>query len=305
MEKQIVKDMLSKYSCVVIWGLKDPTSSTQRHIHRHKAIVLSKLGCHVLWCENTIENNNLIPNNSLIISSNECCSNIQYRKQNWYALWHTVEPIQECKNYLRMFIYGASKHPPSSTEWNVSTFFDKGTHMLFHSLVTDLLPEEFYPPVFTNSKAVNWVGSIWNDQNNHGNTGTIECLRQALAKRKLTFVHYKGISDEENVIKVRESRIAPSIGGDFQTIAMLPCRLWKNISYGQLGVTNLSKSVSVFDSSIVFDLNIDNLVEKSLSISKEDYILRCAEQQKKVAKDYTYLNFFYNICRAFDELETG
>lgn len=305
MEKTILIDALKKYTSVVIWGLKDPTTSTQRHIHRHLFTVLHKIGCRVFWCENSSANNDLIENGSLVISSNQCCTNLQYTKDNWYAICHIQFHIEECKNFVNLRVYGDEDFEPGSVFWDKTTVFLKSKNRVYQSFGTNLLPEEFLSPVFnSNTNSLYWVGSIWNDVNNHGNIQNMGLLQKALRKYHIKFIHMQDISDEENIEKIRASRIAPAIGGDFQTKAMMPCRIWKNISYGQLGVTNLSKAPDVFGTQIIYDLDIDRLVEKALSLNEKEYKDMILQQQEIVAKDHTYLNWMFNIARALEELET-
>lgn len=302
MEKSIVEGMLKKYSSVVIWGLLHPTDSTQKHVHRHLFDTLQKINFPVHWCENAEQCNGAIPNGSLVISSNECYQNLKYNKKNWYAFFNVPEPINDCRNFLRMTALGAEIVSSDFVYWNTTTAFNKEAHKLYQPFVTNLLPWEFQHPIFTNSKVIHWVGSIWNDANNHGNLETIDALKRALDKHGLEFRHCVGITDDENIIKVRESRIAPAIGGTFQTKGMLPCRLWKNISYGQLGVTNLSKAVDVFGENLIFSLNVEEAVDKALNLPEKAYIDMVQSQQEIVSSGYTYLNWFYNVLKALEEL---
>jgi hypothetical protein len=301
-KKQLVQ-ALQKYPAVVIWGLFKYSTSCQRHIHEHLYSTLVKIEHPVIWCDDKVENNVHVPDGSLIFTSNECCKHLQYKKPNWYAMYHTVEAITECQNYIRLFLPGEIAIEEGSVYWEKTVAFHKQSHRLYQTLVTDLLPGEFKEPVFANnSSIVNWVGSIWNDQNNHGNKRVITILEEVLKKRGLEFVAHKGISNEENIACVRASRIAPAIGGDFQTTGMLPCRLWKNISYGQLGVTNLAKAVDVFGNFIIYENDIEALIDMALSIPEREYKNITAVQQEIVAKKYTYLNFIFNITRALEEL---
>jgi hypothetical protein len=49
-------------------------------------------------------------------------------------------------------------------------------------------------------------------------------------------VNLKFVPDWVNVAAIRRSRIAPAIAGRWQVEHnYLPCRMFKNISYGQLG----------------------------------------------------------------------
>jgi hypothetical protein len=301
MDCKTVADMYQMFSSVVIWGLCGDCTSTQRHVHRHMYNVLKKIGVPVFWCSNNKENNDVVQNGSLIISSVECCDKIRYNKANWYAMCHTYWHIPECRNYIHLYVYGASEIGPSIA-WDETTLFNKDAHIIAQAFTTDLLPDEFYPPTYNKNMVVNWVGSVWNDEKNQGNIENIEKLRAALQKHKLELKIYQNISDLDNILRIRESRIAPAIGGEFQTKAMMPCRIWKNISYGHLCATNLAKAVDIFYPNIIYNHSIDEIIDHALSIGEKDYIEGTKAQQEIVAKNHTYLNWLYDIARALVEL---
>jgi len=307
MNKKDTVDVLKRFSSIVIWGLKSDTNSTHRYIHNHFFTILKKLGLNVVWCNDEFINNEFINSNSLVIAYNLACKNLKYRKENYYALLNTVEILVEnidCKNYLRLRVYGEVPIDQGSDIWCESTIFNKQNHMLYQSWATDLLPEEFLSPIFSDTNKFYWVGSIWNDENNAGNIVNINILQEVLKRNNIEFIHCQNISDEENIRSIRSSRIAPAIGGELQVVrSMLPCRLWKNISYGQLGITNLPKSLDVFSDKVIFNTNIEELIDKSLSINEKEYKDMTAFQQEIVSESHTYLNWFYNVGRAFSELE--
>lgn len=303
MNRDDVLSILQRFSSIVIWGLRTERENTQRHIHRHFYTILKKLGLNVIWCDDKKENQIFLTPGSLVLSYNGSCAALKYRKDLYFALLNTVENV-ECKNFVKLRIWGTVPVYEGSEVWSSTVAFHKESHTLWQAWATDLLPEEFLPPVFSESRVVYWVGSIWNDGNNHGNIGNIEKLKKALADRGLEFEHRINIIDTENMELVRQSRIAPAIGGDIQVATlMIPCRVWKNISYGQLGVTNLPKVQDVFGDTILLDTDIDRLVEKALLIGSDEYKSRIVEQQKIVAKEYTYLNWFFNLGLAFEKLE--
>ncbi len=302
MERSVLLDKMKRYTSVVVWGLRESTTSTQRHVHRHMYDTLRKIGVPAVWCENENGLNSQVPDGSLVITSEQCCSQIQYRKSNWYALFHTVHHIAECRNYVMLRVYGDSEPGEGVEHWSKTAMFHKASHKLWQTYGTDLLPEEFQPPVFCSSNVMNWVGSIWEDKKGHGNIRNIENLKKALERHGLRFIHHQDVSDEVNMAKVRESRIAPAIGGHTQMAEMMPCRIWKNISYGQLGVTNLARSVEVFGSDIVYSPDLFELVDLAMSVGEEEYRERTARQQEIVAAGHTYLDWLYNVVRALEEL---
>jgi len=302
MEKSIVFDILKKYKSVVVWGLKSPTNSCQRHVHRHIYETAIKIGCKSLWCDDTVKNNDLILNGSLIISSVESTKNLKYKNQNQYAAFHTGPSVPGFLNFIHLRVYGDSNIDPV-VHWNSTTMFNKEGHMLSLSFGTDLLPEEFLPPIFCPSSIVNWVGSVWQDENGHGNLAQMVEFEKCLKNRNLEFKTYRQLSDKENSERVRESRIAPQISGQFQTAAMMPCRIWKNISYGQLGATTSAKSVEIFGEDIIYSPVIEEVIDRALSIGPKEYKEMTLRQQEIVAKEHTYLDWFSHVARALDEID--
>lgn len=301
-----VKNLAKKFKSIVLWGCKNNTDSTYRHIHRHLYTILKKLDVPTLWCEDEFQNNKLVPSGSLVILHNLTCQFVDYKKDNYYVGVNNAKGQLndvENKQFLNMRVYGEEKIGLNHVEWYPTVLFDKNDHMLHQTWATNLLPNEFLAPVFNDTKNVWWIGSIWNDINNAGNVVNINYLKRALIKNGLNFIHRIDITDDENIAFIRESRIAPAIGGPIQvTNNMIPCRLWKNISYGQLGITNLSKSLDIFNSNIIFNTKIDILIGLALSIQRKEYIDITKYQQDIVSKNHTYLNWFLNIFRAFDEL---
>jgi len=302
MKVTTLSTVLSKYSCVVVWGLREYSAATQRYVHSHMYTTMKKIGFPVLWCDNTSYNNELIPNGSLVLSTNHCCDKLEYDKSNWYVIFNTLDSIENCRNYLKLRVYGCMEAEKDCAAFDETTLFHKKNRILYQAFGTDLLPEEFKSPIFNTNNCINWVGSIWNDANNHGNISTIKRFETVLQKHNIKFCSYSELSDEENIVKIRESRLAPAIGGEFQTISMMPCRVWKNISYGHVCITNLQKSRDVFGDGVLYNNNLEELVEAALAIEKKEYIERTFEQQKIVAQKHTYLNWFYNIARALDEM---
>jgi hypothetical protein len=68
----------------------------------------------------------------------------------------------------------------------------------------------------------------------------------------------------------------------------IPCRIFKNISYGQLGITNSWSVNDLFGGAIVYDSDIKNLFYKAQDQrSNKSLVL---EQMSYVKTNHTYLN---------------
>ncbi len=144
-----------------------------------------------------------------------------------------------------------------------------------------------------------WVGSIWNDKNNHGNLEEIAKLKKVLKEVGIKFIHIRFIPNFMNTLLVRLSRLAPAIGGRRQVeINYLPDRMVKNISYGQLGFSNIKKFNDIFKNCNVYDEDMDIMVRKVLSLNKNEYI-DIIKRQQEICKKYTMIEHLNNIFKLF------
>lgn len=162
---------------------------------------------------------------------------------------------------------------------------------------TDLLPHEIRyedrllapadPP-----KTV-FVGSI---DGYGGNSGEVARFRAGCDRHGIRFEHVnpwgKAASFEENRRLCQESIIAPDIRGNgnprsqHKTIGYVPCRLFKNISYGRLGATNCRRLQELFGDMVVCEEDEGRLVDACMARRGDtDYVLR---QMQWVAENHTY-----------------
>jgi hypothetical protein len=303
-----------KIKRIVIWGLKKKYH-THRHIHQAFYKNAKKLGYPTLWLEDEKKSQKYIQPGDLILTADPVGKmvpekfkleeyNIPIRDDIYYCL-HNVKDIfkNELKkeNYIHLQYYH-NQVPliPEIEEWNTVTFFDRNTKTLYEPWGTDLLPEEFKEPIYSKSKFIFWIGSIWNDSLNRGNINEIHELKLALKKHGLKFIHIRFIPDFLNTFFIRRSRIAPAIGGKSQTLVdYLPCRMFKNISYGQLGITNIGKFRDILGDSFIEGNTIEELITNSLSLSKKEYLDKIKIQQEKI-KIYTYKAALQNILKAIN-----
>lgn len=73
--------------------------------------------------------------------------------------------------------------------------------------------------------------------------------------------------------------------------------MFKNISYGQLGLTNIQKFSVIIDDKLVSN-KLEDIISYALSLNKNKYKESVKEQQS-VIRDYTYANSLINIAHAF------
>jgi hypothetical protein len=74
--------------------------------------------------------------------------------------------------------------------------------------------------------------------------------------------------------------------------------MFKNISYGQVGFSNVKKFKDILGEYCV-EGNIEEMVEKVLKLKEKEY-KDLVLMQQSIIKNYTYKNALENILKAFD-----
>ncbi len=303
---EVFKNHISKYRKVVIWGLRRQYH-THRYIHAGFYQTLKRLGTEVVWADYNSSQANLIEAGDLVISAfvsgrgvSECFLPIKpgvfYCLHNFPA--NVLEKIDR-KYLLNLQVY-TNAAEKSGEKWDAVTFFNKNTQTLYQPWGTNLLPWEFGKPVYNTNKNVFFIGSVWDNALNQGNMNEINELKQALKAHGLRFWALRFIPVWLNKVLIRHSRLAPAIVGRWQAENnYLPCRMFKNISYGQLGFSNVKKFEELFVGCNIGGDSILELADKVLSLSKNDYI-NIVTRQQEIVKSQTYMNKLINICKAFE-----
>lgn len=294
----------------MIWGLKN-VYHTHRHIHKAFYENAKKLGYKTLWLEDVKSNQRFIKPNDLIISAEVSGKMVKEKKSIddyhlplrddvWYCLHNYQDIFKKLiskERVLNLAVYRSNEIESDFLKIDPCRFFDSKTKTLYQPWGTDLLKEEFKRPIFNKNKFVFWIGSIWNNSRNEGNIEAIDDLKNSLKKFNLKFIRLRFIPDFLNIFFIRRSRIAPAIAGNYQVeVNYLPCRVFKNISYGQLGITNVGKFKEILLDTYIEGQNIEEIIKNSLSLDKEDYINKVKKQQKFI-ENYTYKESIENIIK--------
>jgi hypothetical protein len=168
---------------------------------------------------------------------------------------------------------------------------------------TDLLPNEIDLNKANNNKSGDfvWIGSKGGGDTTFENWSTIDpfmnkCIDKGI---KTTIVDPWGrpVSFEDNMRMINEAYLAPAILGKWQVeMGYIPCRIFKNISYGHFGYTNSQAVFDVIGAPLVFSNNSEQLF--NLAIKKKNDI-KHIEQLKylmnEVKQKHTYINRIQKI----------
>jgi hypothetical protein len=86
-----------------------------------------------------------------------------------------------------------------------------------------------------------------------GNMTELSGFIHACKDNAIEFEHANNLSVEENRARIAQSYMAPTIVGTWQKgKGYIPCRIFKNISYGQFGITNSARVQELFEGRLVY-----------------------------------------------------
>lgn len=299
-------EILPRHKRMVLWGFTTSLDSF-RHNHRHFAHALDRLGKPYIWLGDDSKNREQLRPGDLVFAVDVEAKHLGAAVDGVDYLLHNLDdtfPVfagLASERYVRLQVY-TNNAEQYGEAWGLVRRFDHASRTLFQPWGTDLFADEFLPPTFrAKSKSVTFVGSVWDD-NGLGNVHAITALRKTLDAHGLLWRHLTHVSDHENSEAVREARLAPAIAGQWQvTHNYLPCRVFKNISYGALGITNIPKFSEILGDAAVVSDSIEELMEFALALSAQEYLQLVREQQHLIEDHYTYWESLLAIERAFEE----
>jgi len=172
-----------------------------------------------------------------------------------------------------------------------------GYNCLYMYWATDLLPEEIDVNMkeIDNIKSENkiyFIGSLthkWYE------------FYRICCNYGIPFINYgesfnlnsdKNISVSDNMKLIKKSIIAPALQDDRQVKNQyIPCRIFKNISYGKMGLTNNKIVDDLFENKLIYESDLTKLLIRGLEFEKRvDKNETILELMKIVRDNHTYIN---------------
>jgi len=269
---------------VVIWGYPKDTH-THSYIHEAFYRAFCYLGYETFWFNNSTNVSNFDFSNTLFLTSGDVESEkIPVRKDCLYIL-HNVPgknfgDIRD--NIVVIQVFG--KRIPAIkniVKINAYTYIEDKT--IYLPWATNLLPHEIDVNIIIrkDSKEVNYVGTVADSGYSNVqvplNKFSIGCAEDSIkvfvyggytpGGKAFNIENRPGfVSNERHINLIRSSAYAPQFCGDFQLdIGYLPCRIFKNISYGHHGLTNSSFVNDMFNGELIYDEDGYTLYTKARS----------------------------------------
>ena len=308
-----------KINQVVLWGHK-LHSHTHSYIHYGFIKAFEHMGYKTLWLDNNdiirdsshIDTNidSINFSNSLFITEGQVDANIPIRDDCYYIL-HNCDPIKyknlpKCNvMVIQVFTLDVFKHKATMID-DYSYYID---NCLFMYWATDLLPHEIDDNInklknnmITSNRKVCFIGmmtSPWNHVENY-------CI-----KNKYEFIQKGGFSKNnvtgnDNMMIIQQSLLAPAVQNEWQvTNGYVPCRIFKNISYGKMGMTNNMTVYNIFNKRILYSNNINKLMDSGIEFerkSTKDKNNTLIPLMEYIRDNHTYINRINMILNFFVRL---
>lgn len=284
------------FTRLIIWGLP-LHSHTHSYVHQAFARASEYMGFETFWVSNDESSNSIIDNNSIVISCGVADSALKKVNGAKYVLHNSAREDLKTSDYINLQVYTHDVLSRSVEKINDElTFWEEKTKTLYQPWATDLLPDEIknIEPLLHNTTnlKINWVGSV--TEGEHGNVHQLNEYYKFCKELGIEFLLNRLTSLEENITLVRDSRQAPVVQGQWQIDkGYIPCRIFKNISYGCWSVTNsptTSKLLGLKECNNIEEMFLEGenfLINGRLSSIKEKMNL--------VLDKHTYVNRINNI----------
>jgi len=293
---------------VIIWGLP-LHSHTHSYIHDCFYQAFKHMGYSTQWVTDTrVEYDKSSLDNSIVITCGVDCTTLPVNESAFYVL-HNIddEKYKQHENWMKLQVYtrDAELEERNTEKLATFTYWQKDERCLYQPWATDLLPHEMiYEPVPAPevNKVINWIGSVTDGM--QGNLHQLQAYAQQVNNTLGINVGVsRGLSREASITALRASRHAPTIVGQWQCdYRYVPCRMFKNISYGQPTFSN-SEVIKEISGEAFFEADC-----AKLAIKTEDYLKnRNFDLEKQiidtVRNEHTYINRCQRILDVVEDLK--
>lgn len=298
----------------IIWGAKRPYN-TFGHIFEAFFRALKYLNKEVLWLEKDEDISQIDFNNTLFLSMNCVIQGMPQRKDCFYVIHNILgDTYLSYFDGLKLLPFGIhvsiNKYSSNVMELAPQCFFEPGTPSLSFRWGTDLLPHEIEANkpgrVFnSDSHIFNYVGTVDGEKSYQ-----LDNFVRACRENGIEYAQYGGfsggrtVSTEEHIQLVKDSYLAPAIQGmDQVNQGYVSCRLFKNISYGQMGLTYSKYAQELFDGKLIYNPDAYQLFYEAKERLQFMPLKELHDLMDEVAVKHTYLNKVDAIVKAIKILE--
>ena len=285
---------------VVLWGHK-LHSHTHSYIHWGFFRAFQHMGYETHWFDDSDNINNFDLSNTLFITEGQVDQNIPIRDDCYYII-HNCKPdkyrhLLANGHAIILQVYTHDCLQRNEPALSFCFHYDLNQPIIYMPWATDLLPHEIdtvKQQIATNKTKQNiamFVGSITHGE--FGNQPQVDAFKRSCQEQGIQFQH-GGVnckSMQENITLAQNAQLAPSLQGEWQCRqGYIPCRIFKNISYGAMPITNSKTVYELFDKKIVYNTDSYQLGHDALNRLKTWTIQDQHQFMDLVKEKHTYLS---------------
>lgn len=313
-----------RHKRIIIWGYKPHTGHTHLYIHQEYYKAAKSMGYETYWLDHTDSFDPSLFDDALVITEHyaplRISPNMPMSKTSTYFIHYMGNRPDNPENPDGAGLYRDKvgrflDFRYNGYGWNDKNYnyvhdknksikisdgsrFEKGPdgYDYFYSMwATDLLPNEIdLTDAYKPREPISFFAGTIRDDNSY----LFDPLIKALDENGIKFVWNNTYQQPLTTAQVREmiskSKIAVDVRGEvWQKGGYMPCRVFKNISYGQLGVTNSIAVNEMFGDMVAFDLDPYQMVYKAMPRLTD--FKKIQESMVYVRDNHTYVNRIKDI----------
>lgn len=285
------------FNQVILWGHK-LHSHTHSYIHWAFKRAFDSLGFKTYWLDNNDDISALDLSNSLFITEGTVDKKIPIRADCFYIAHNCdMKKYSSVIHDGRCIILQTYSHEclnKKVTKLDDYIFYNIDEKILYMPWATDLLPDEIDEikkqlPTAKKEKVVRFIGSRWGRW--QGNVDVLDEFARACNHYPISFELIKKVDFQDHVRLIQTAFMAPAIQGNWQCEhGYIPCRIFKNISYGQFGVTNSKTVYELFHKKIVYNKDPYKLLSDGMKRLETVTLAEQYELMDFVRDKHTYYN---------------
>ena len=289
---------------IVIWGHKY-NGHTHSYIHSSYYRAFESLGYDTYWFDDNENVSNFNFDNSIFFTEDQVQKNIPLIKSSKYILHHTdlrkyVEndlTFVNLGNYLKWCDEGISAYHKENTIEKIGElcFWDETSKTIYQPWATNLLPNEIsFSNINTNitSNIIYYIGV------KHDNRNEINQFESACRKENVDFQIINNVTDVQSQNLINQSKYSVDLRGSWhKECGYIPCRIFKNNSYGRITGTNSENVKKIFGDYVIFDENPNNLFEKLKESEEKISLSLIKESMSFIKENHTFINRVQNLLK--------
>ena len=292
----------------VVWG-HPLHSHTHSYVHHAFTRAFQAIGLSTVWANR--DNPAEIPDHAIVVTEGQVTEGLPCNPNAFYVLHNVVEDITpdvfKLPDYNRVSLrtmihkeefahiapFGGTTGQRIADDGSV--FLVWGTNLLPWEMTLD---QEPVVPFNARDGTTVFVGTVGFVGEYLNSTEIVPFFDTASAAGFRQVWRGGSVSEEEHMSLIRNASLAPTIVGPWQKrYGYVPCRLFKNVSYGAFPCTNSETSAAMI-SATMYDADPASLAVKTMELLREhpeQAERRWRRAYSQVRAKHTYINNVHTI----------